>query len=58
MSHAARALLDASRPTERCIGELIVHGHPHGIRNGWFLWPVDFDPVWLLDCNGYEAKKP
>lgn len=30
-----------------------VKGHPHGIRRGWFLWPVNFDPVWLLSCDGF-----
>ena len=27
-----------------------------GIRNGWFNWPWNFDPVWLTACNGFEAK--
>ena len=22
--------------------------HPHGIKKGWALWPVNFDPAWLL----------
>lgn len=33
-----------------------VTGHPHGIRNGWFLWPANFDPTWLVSCDGFEAK--
>ncbi len=31
-----------------------VVGNPHGIRNGWFMWPVNFDPVWLQSCSGFE----
>jgi len=34
-----------------------VTGHLHGIRRGWFLWPFDFDPVWLITCDGFEAKE-
>jgi hypothetical protein len=33
-----------------------VVGHPHGIRSGWFSWPVNFDPAWLIACNGFTAK--
>ena len=37
--------------------KLGVTGNPHGIKHGWFLWPANFDPVWLLSCNGFEKKK-
>lgn len=30
-----------------------VTGDPHGILNGWFDWPYNFDPVWLDECTGY-----
>ncbi len=33
-----------------------VEGKPHGIRMGWFFWPFDFDPVWLVKCDGFESK--
>lgn len=33
-----------------------VKGNPHGIRNGWFNWPLNFDPVWLDSCDSHEAK--
>ncbi|HQR21074.1 MAG TPA: hypothetical protein PKV98_09410 [Burkholderiaceae bacterium] len=23
-----------------------MSGDPHGIRNGWFLYPLVFDPTW------------
>lgn len=29
----------------------------HGLRNGWFCWPADFDPVWLLTCKGFQPKE-
>lgn len=39
------------------IVELDINGDPHGIRRGWFFWPVNFDPTWLRSCNGFEAKQ-
>ncbi len=39
-------------------GELEIRGHEHGIRSGWFMWPANFDPTWLLNCNGFTPKKP
>lgn len=36
--------------------ELEIEGDPHGIKNGWFLWPASFDPVWLVSCNGFVVK--
>jgi hypothetical protein len=29
---------------------------PAGIRNGWALWPINFDPVWLRHCFFYKEK--
>jgi hypothetical protein len=34
-----------------------VTGSAHGIRNGWFCWPFNFDPTWLESCDGFEAKQ-
>lgn len=31
-----------------------VSGNHHGIRSGWFSWPVDYDPAWLTECTGFE----
>ena len=28
----------------------------HGFDSGWFMWPINFDPVWLISCDGYEAR--
>lgn len=35
---------------------LNIEGEPHGIANGWFIWPVNFDPIWLRRCDGFAAK--
>lgn len=29
----------------------------HGVRNGWANWPIDFDPVWVEQCNHFESNK-
>lgn len=30
-------------------------GNPHGIRNGWFLYPLSFDPIWAIKkCDNYK----
>jgi len=34
-----------------------VVGNEHGIRHGWFFWPFNFDPVWLVSCDGFESKE-
>lgn len=32
-----------------------MRGYEHGIRNGWFMYPLLFDPVWKLDfCSNYS----
>jgi hypothetical protein len=36
---------------------LKIEGNLQGIRRGWFVWPADFDPTWLLNCNGYKKKE-
>lgn len=33
-------------------------GEIHGIINGWFLYPLVFDPVWKKkDCSNFLAIK-
>ena len=34
----------------------LIKGDPHGVQKGWFQWPDNFDPVWIVGCGGYEAK--
>jgi len=34
---------------------LNIKGNPHGIKHGWFNWPLQYDPVWLEQCDGFEA---
>jgi hypothetical protein len=32
-----------------------VTASEHGVRNGWFMWPLNFDPNWLVTCDGFSA---
>ncbi len=36
--------------------EAKVKGHPGGIKGGWFHHPYNFDPTWLLECDGFEKR--
>lgn len=38
--------------------EMGIEGDPHGIAHGWFVWPINFDPVWLKACRGHEPATP
>ena len=35
---------------------LNVKGNEHGTKSGWFNHPLNFDPVWLEECDGFEKK--
>lgn len=32
-----------------------IRANLHGIRMGWFMWPFNFDPVWLEECRGFTS---
>ena len=34
-----------------------IKAKSHGVKSGWFMWPWDFDPVWLENCNGFENNE-
>ena len=35
------------------VEDLRIVGNKHGIEQGWFFWPLCFDPTWLVSCKGY-----
>lgn len=39
------------------IKKLKIKGNLHGIKSGWFMWPVNFDPTWLENCEGFKKKE-
>ena len=38
------------------MSKLNIQVNEHGVRNGWCIWPLNFDPIWLENCDGYEKK--
>ena len=42
----------------RCVNpDPNMKGYQHGIKSGWFMYPVNFDPVWKeVDCANFEEK--
>jgi hypothetical protein len=49
-------LLVTSGPCKESMNQLGVTGDKHGIRMGWFMWPLNYDPTWLRSCNGFEER--
>jgi hypothetical protein len=37
--------------------KLDIRAEKHGVMSGWFMWPVNFDPIWLRNCNGFAPKE-
>ena len=31
-----------------------VVGDEWGIKNGWFIFPLNYDPTWLMSCDGFS----
>lgn len=29
----------------------------HGFDNGWVLYPINFDQIWIKSCDGYSEKE-
>jgi len=37
--------------------DLEMDGVDHGKRNGWFMYPLNFDPTWkLVNCRNFEKR--
>ncbi|OFZ57721.1 MAG: hypothetical protein A2381_19370 [Bdellovibrionales bacterium RIFOXYB1_FULL_37_110] len=36
---------------------LNIRGDTHGIEKGWFMWPANFDPIWLNNCDGFKSRE-
>lgn len=44
-------------PIAKAAKELGIKANAHGVKQGWFMWPANFDPMWLVACNGFEPKE-
>lgn len=45
-----------SKENQKNARKLNIEVDQHGIEMGWFLWPVNFDPVWLIRCDGFTER--
>ena len=34
---------------------ILVDGY--AFKRGWADWPVNFDPRWVINCDGFEQKE-
>lgn len=34
--------------------EPLVKLNPHGVKMGWAIWPINFDPIWVEECSFYD----
>ena len=43
----------------RCVNpDTKMTGDPHGIKMGWFFYPLVFDPTWMTkQCDNFEEKQ-
>ena len=35
----------------------MIEAASHGIKNGWFNYPLNFDPVWLEKCTLFKPME-
>lgn len=38
----------------RISGGMGVHFDEQGVKGGYALWPFNFDPIWLVECIGFQ----
>lgn len=43
-------------PLEFEDGRQLISFDTHGQKNGWCMWPVNFDPIWVRECIFHEPK--
>tara|TARA_Y100000034_G_C6810059_1_gene363959 strand:+ start:717 stop:992 length:276 start_codon:yes stop_codon:yes gene_type:complete len=48
------SLVEGMMGKTNALDKLNIRADPHGVKSGWFNWPVDFDPAWLKHCEGYK----
>ena len=41
---------------ETSTADVKVSLHETGVKNGWAIWPLNFDPVWIDECKFFEEK--
>lgn len=39
---------------DNAMDKLNISLNSTGVKNGWAYWPVNFDPIWIDNCDGFE----
>ena len=34
-----------------------VEGDKWGKEHGWFYWPNNYDPIWLVSCDSFKSRE-
>jgi hypothetical protein len=34
---------------------MVVRCSVRGVQSGWCMYPLNFDPIWIEQCTGFEA---
>ena len=50
------ALVGIITGNNNVIDKLNIRANQHGIDKGWFVFPANFDPIWLENCDGFTKK--
>lgn len=51
------SVLMGNGPQRKPEDRLNIMANPHGINNGWFYHPFNYDPAWLVSCDGFTPKE-
>jgi hypothetical protein len=57
MMSGIMAMVEAMVGNKKVANPLNVRAHEHGVRMGWFMYPFNFDPAWMISCDGLTKKK-
>lgn len=57
MSKTVELLIAAGLQEIQVDGEVSPVFHETGKKKGWAMWPINFDPVWLISCKFFKKKE-
>jgi len=56
-SKALELMIAAGQRKITIDGEITPVFDPHGVKKGWVLWPLNFDPAWLESCKFFKQME-
>lgn len=50
-------MFDYVMPENQIMSQVLnIKVNAYGMRNGWVMFPVNFDPRWIINCYGFLDK--